>query len=66
MVVEQTKGAFLQIGSSVQDMTARIEHIAAGAEQIAASAQRMQESIGEVAVVEGSSQGMRRLDRLLW
>ncbi|MGO9955465.1 MAG: methyl-accepting chemotaxis protein [Solirubrobacteraceae bacterium] len=54
-VVEQTKEAFLQIGSSVQDMTARIEQIAAASEQIAASAQRMQESIGEVATVAEQS-----------
>ncbi|MGP0050019.1 MAG: methyl-accepting chemotaxis protein [Solirubrobacteraceae bacterium] len=54
-VVEQTKEAFLQIGSSVDDMTARIEQIAAGAEQIAASAQRMQDSIGEVAAVAEQS-----------
>ncbi len=50
-VVEQTREAFLQIGSSVQDMTARIEQIAAAAEQITASAQSMQDSIGEVAAV---------------
>ena len=54
-VVEQTKEAFLQIGSSVDDMTARIEQIATASEQIAASAQRMQESIGEVASVAEQS-----------
>ncbi len=54
-VVEQTKEAFMQIGSSVDDMTARIEQIAAASEQIAASAQRMQESIGEVATVAEQS-----------
>ena len=54
-VVEQTREAFLQIGSSVDDMTARIEQIAAVSEQIAASAQSMQESIAEVAAVAEQS-----------
>ncbi|MGA2929140.1 MAG: HAMP domain-containing methyl-accepting chemotaxis protein [Solirubrobacteraceae bacterium] len=54
-VVEQTREAFLQIGSSVDDMTGRIEQIAAVSEQIAASAQSMQESIGEVASVAEES-----------
>jgi len=54
-IVEQTREAFLQIGSSVDDMTARIEQIAAVSEQIAASAQSMQESIAEVAAVAEQS-----------
>ena len=54
-VVEQTREAFLQIGSSVDDMTARIEQIAATSQQIAASAQSMQDSIAEVASVAEES-----------
>ncbi len=54
-VVEQTREAFLEIGSSVQDMTGRIEQIAAASEQIAASAQSMQDSIAEVASVAEES-----------
>jgi methyl-accepting chemotaxis protein len=54
-VVEQTRGAFERIGSSVDDMTTRIEQIAAGAQQIAASATGMQEDIGEVAAVAEQS-----------
>ncbi len=55
-VVERTREAFMQIGSSVDDMTTRIEQIAAASEQISATAQSMQETIGAVAaVVEESS-----------
>jgi methyl-accepting chemotaxis protein len=54
-VVEQTREAFLQIGASVDDMTGRIEQIAAAAEQIAASAETMQTSIVEVATVAEQS-----------
>jgi methyl-accepting chemotaxis protein len=54
-VVEQTREAFLRIGTSVDDMTGRIEQIAAASEQIAASAQSMQQSIGEVASVAQES-----------
>jgi methyl-accepting chemotaxis protein len=54
-VVEQTREAFLQIGTSVEDMTSRIEQIAAVSEEIAASAQSMQESIGEAAAVAEQS-----------
>ncbi len=55
-VVDRTREAFLQIGSSVDDITERIEQIAAASEQISASAQSMQETIGDVAsVVEESS-----------
>lgn len=54
-VVEQTREAFLRIGTSVDDMTARIEQIAAVSQQIAASAQSMQDSINEVAAVAEES-----------
>ena len=54
-VVEQTREAFLQIGSSVDDMTGRIEQIAAASQQIAASAERVQSSISEVAMVAEES-----------
>ena len=54
-VVEQTREAFLQIGSSVDEMSSRIEQIAAVSEQIAASAQSMQDSINEVAAVAEQS-----------
>ena len=54
-VVEQTREAFLQIGSSVEDMSARIEQIAAASQQVAAGAQSMLESIGEVAALAEQS-----------
>ena len=54
-VVEKTRDAFVRIGSSVDDMNARIEQIAAVSQQIAASAASMQESIGEVAAVAEQS-----------
>jgi methyl-accepting chemotaxis protein len=54
-VVEQTREAFVRIGSSVDDMSSRIEQVAAVAEQIAAGAQSMQESIREVASVAQQS-----------
>ncbi len=54
-VVEQTREAFLQIGSSVDDMAGRIEQIAAASQQIATSAQSMQDSIVEVATVTEES-----------
>ena len=54
-VVEQTRAAFLRIGTSVEDMTRRIEQIAAASEQIAASATSMQDSINEVAAVAEES-----------
>ena len=41
-VVEQTREAFLTIGHAVDDMTARIEQIAACAQQITANAASMQ------------------------
>jgi methyl-accepting chemotaxis protein len=55
LVVEQTREAFLRIGSSVDDMTARIEQIASVSAQIAASATSMQEHIGEAAAVAEQS-----------
>jgi methyl-accepting chemotaxis protein len=54
-VVEQTRDAFVRIGSSVDDMASRIEQIAAVSEEIAASAQSMQDGIGEVAAVAEQS-----------
>jgi methyl-accepting chemotaxis protein len=54
-VVEQTREAFLQIGTAVEDIGDRIEQIAAVSEQIAASAQLMQESVGEIAAVAEQS-----------
>jgi methyl-accepting chemotaxis protein len=54
-VVEQTREAFMRIGSSVEDIGDRIEQIAAVSEEIAASAQLMQESVGEIAAVAEQS-----------
>ncbi len=54
-VVEQTREAFVKIGGSVDDITARIEQIAAVSAQIAASATSMQEHIGEAAAVAEQS-----------
>jgi methyl-accepting chemotaxis protein len=54
-VVEQTREAFMKIGSSVEDIGDRIEQIAAVSEQIAASAQVMQEGVGEIAAVAEQS-----------
>ncbi len=54
-VVEQTREAFLTIGQAVDDMTARIEQIAAGAQEITASASSMSEGIGEIEVVAEQS-----------
>jgi methyl-accepting chemotaxis protein len=54
-VVHQTREAFVKIGGSVDDITARIEQIAAVSAQIAASATSMQESIGEAAAVAEQS-----------
>jgi methyl-accepting chemotaxis protein len=54
-VVEQTREAFITIGSSVDDMTARIEQIAAVSKEIAASANKMQDSISEIAAVAEQS-----------
>jgi methyl-accepting chemotaxis protein len=54
-VVEQTREAFLHIGTAVDDMSARVEQIAAVSAEIAASATSMQESIGEAAAVAEQS-----------
>jgi methyl-accepting chemotaxis protein len=54
--MEQARGSFLEIGSSVRDMGERVEEIAVAVQQIAATAQRMTEEMGEVAsVAEHSS-----------
>jgi methyl-accepting chemotaxis protein len=55
LVVEQTREAFVNIGESIEDMTTRIEAIAAGSEQIAKSATAMHETISEVASVAEQS-----------
>jgi methyl-accepting chemotaxis protein len=54
-VVEQTREAFLRIGSAVEDISKRIDEIATASEQVAASASTMQESITEVAAVAEES-----------
>jgi methyl-accepting chemotaxis protein len=54
-VVEQTREAFLRIGSSVDDMTARIEQISEASHRIADSAARMQDTIIEIAAVAEQS-----------
>ena len=54
-VVEQTREAFLRIGQAVDDMSGRIEQIAAASQQIAASATSMQENIDKVAAVSEAS-----------
>ncbi|MGA2926942.1 MAG: methyl-accepting chemotaxis protein [Solirubrobacteraceae bacterium] len=54
-VVQQAREAFVQIGTSVDDIAARVEQIADGAKQIAGGASDMQQSIGEVAAVAQQS-----------
>jgi methyl-accepting chemotaxis protein len=54
-VVEQTRAAFVAIGSSVQDMTDRVEQIAEASQRIADSAARMQDTITEIAAVAEQS-----------
>jgi methyl-accepting chemotaxis protein len=55
-VVERAREAFLQIGVSVDDITARIESIAAASEEIVTGARVMRQRIDEVAdVAEHSS-----------
>jgi methyl-accepting chemotaxis protein len=55
-VVQQTREAFVTIGQAVDDMTGRIEQIAATAEEGTASAATMQQNMNEiVAVAEASS-----------
>ncbi len=53
--VEQTREAFLRIGSAVDDMTARVTDIAGAAHQMSAGAERMQSEIAGVAAVAEES-----------
>ena len=54
-VVERTREAFLLIGTAVDDMTDRVQQIAAASQEIAASAASMAEHIGQVAAVSEAS-----------
>ncbi|MGA2014559.1 MAG: methyl-accepting chemotaxis protein, partial [Solirubrobacteraceae bacterium] len=54
-VVDETRAAFVRIGDAVDDMSARIEQIAAVSAQIAAGAESMQGHIGEAAAVAEQS-----------
>jgi methyl-accepting chemotaxis protein len=54
-VVEQTRAAFLRIGTTVGDMTDRIQQIGVAAGSIAASADSMRDAISEVAAVAEQS-----------
>ena len=54
-VVEQTREAFVQIGSSITDIAAQVQEIAAASQQLAANAQSMHTSIGDVATVAEES-----------
>jgi methyl-accepting chemotaxis protein len=53
--VEQTREAFVRIGTAVEDVTARITQIAGAAQQISAETQKMQGEIAEVAAVAEQS-----------
>jgi methyl-accepting chemotaxis protein len=53
--VEQARDAFARIGSSVEDMSARVEQIAVAIRQIAAGGDRMQDSMAAVASVAEQS-----------
>jgi len=53
--VEQARAAFLEIGSSVEDMSVRVEEISTAIQRIAASSQRMQQDMSEVAAVAEQS-----------
>ena len=53
--VEQARGSFLALGSSVQDMNGRVDEIAAAIQQIASSSAQVQADIGEVAAVAEES-----------
>ena len=53
--VEQARDAFGRIGTSVEDMTGRVDAIAAAVQQIAASAQKVQNDMTEVAAVAEES-----------
>ena len=54
-VVERTREAFLLIGRAVDDMTGRIEQIAAASQEISASAASMEEHVSQVATVSEAS-----------
>jgi methyl-accepting chemotaxis protein len=54
-VVEQTRAAFLRIGTTVGDMTDRIQQIGVAAGSRAASADSMRDAISEVAAVAEQS-----------
>jgi methyl-accepting chemotaxis protein len=53
--VEQTRDAFVRIGSAVEDVTARITQIAGAAQQISAETVKMQGEIADVAAVAEQS-----------
>jgi methyl-accepting chemotaxis protein len=53
--VEQTRDAFVKIGESVEDVSARVEQIASAIRQIDASADQMRETLLVVAEVAESS-----------
>jgi methyl-accepting chemotaxis protein len=53
--VEQARAAFEAIGTSVEDMTARIGRIAAAAEQVSSSSQAIAERMADVASVAEES-----------
>jgi methyl-accepting chemotaxis protein len=48
-VAERARAVFISVGHAVDDLTGRVEQIAAAAQQITASAASMQETIAEVA-----------------
>jgi methyl-accepting chemotaxis protein len=54
-VVEQAREAFLNIGSSVEEVSGRVEQIASAIQQLAASSQKVQTDIAEVASVAQQS-----------
>jgi methyl-accepting chemotaxis protein len=54
-VVERAREAFLEIGTSVEEMTGRVESIASSAQRVAASARSVQGEMVEVAAVAEQS-----------
>jgi methyl-accepting chemotaxis protein len=54
-VVDQTRDAFLRIGTAVDDVNERIGQITGAAQQISAETSKMQSEIGEVAAVAEQS-----------
>ena len=58
-VVEQTREAFLQIGSSVEDITGRIEQITAVPEQTSAPAEQIATSALELS---GNAETLKQAD----